>query len=81
MNNSKINERKLFKDSFKNIYNSKENKYNFPLNNNFLSNIITKLKNNSYRFKKENVLYDIHDSDYRLLLREFRVISIEEVDN
>ena len=35
------------KESFKDIYNDKNNKYNFPLNNNFLSNIITKWKQNS----------------------------------
>ena len=56
MNKSTIYDRKLFKEAFKNIYNDKENKYNFPINNNFLSNIITRWKNNSYRFKKESVI-------------------------
>ena len=81
MNNSTIYDRKLFKEAFKNIYNDKENKYNFPINNNFLSNIITRWKNNSYRFKKESVLYDMRDNDNRLLLREFRILPIEGVDN
>ena len=33
------------------IYNDPNNEYTFPLNDNFLSNIITKWKNNSYRFR------------------------------
>ena len=50
MNKSTIYDRKLFKEAFKNIYNDKENKYNFPINNNILSNIIIRWENNSYRF-------------------------------
>ena len=81
MNKSTIYDRKLFKEAFKNIYYDKENKYNSPINNNFLSNIINRWKNNSYRFKKESVLYDMRDNDNRLLLREFRILPIEGVDN
>ena len=40
MNSSSIYDRGLFKAKFLEIYNNK--KFNFPLNNNLLSNIITK---------------------------------------
>ena len=77
MNNSSIYYRRLFKETFKKIYNEKNNNYNFIINNNFLSNIITKWRNNNIRFKKENFLYDRKDRDKRLILREFRSIPIE----
>ena len=32
MNNSSIYDRGLFKETFKNIYNDKNNNYNFPIN-------------------------------------------------
>jgi hypothetical protein len=41
-NSSDIYDRSLFKNKFKEIYN--KNKYNFQINNNMLSNIITKWK-------------------------------------
>ena len=78
MNNSSIYDRHLFKETFKEIYNDKKNNYNFPLNDNFLSNIITKWKNNSIKFKKESILYNIKDNENRLLMREYRLIPIEE---
>ena len=53
MNNSSIYDRRLFKETFKEIYNNKSNNYNFPLNNNLLSNIISKWKQYTYKFKKE----------------------------
>ena len=40
MNASTIYDRTLYKDKFKEIYNSE--KYNFPLNDNIFSNIINK---------------------------------------
>ena len=67
----------MFKESFKKIYNDSNDKYNFSLNDNFLSNIISKWKNNTYRFKKECVFYDTKDYENRLILREFRLIPIE----
>ena len=78
MNSSTIYDRRLYKESFKDIYNDKNNKFNFPLNNNFLSNIITKWKQNSYKFKKESALYEIKDKENRLLLREYRLIPLED---
>ena len=48
--------------------------YKFPLNDNFLSNIISNWKRKSLRFKKEGVLYDDKDFQNRQLLREFRII-------
>ena len=56
MNNSTIYDRRLFKQSFKDIYNDKNNKFNFSIKNNLLSNMITKWKQNSYKFKKESAL-------------------------
>ena len=53
MNSSNIDDRSLFKESFKKLYNDPNIKFLFPINNNLLSNIITKWKNNKYRFKKE----------------------------
>ena len=46
MNSSTVFNRPLFKEKFKEIYNS--NKFNFPINTSFLSNIITKWKSTSY---------------------------------
>ena len=77
MNSSTIYDRRMFNESFKKIYNDSKVKYNFSLNDNFLSNIISKWKNNTYRFKKECVFYDIKDYENRLILREFRLIPIE----
>ena len=77
MNNSSIYDRRLFKETFKKIYNDKNNNFNFPINNNFLSNIITKWKNKSIKFKKECVLYDTTDRENRLILGEFRSIPVE----
>ena len=77
MNNSSIYDRRLFKETFKEIYNNKSNNYNFPLNNNLLSNIISKWKQYTYKFKKEYALYDTLDKDNRLLLREYRLIPVE----
>ena len=57
MNNSSIYDRHLFKESFKKLYNDPNIKYNFLLENNFLSNIITKWKTTSYRFKKECIFF------------------------
>ena len=77
MNSSTINDRHLFKEAFKKLYNGPNIKYNFPLDNNYLSNIITKWKNTSYRFKKECISYDTKDYDNRLILREYRIILLE----
>ena len=77
MNSSTIYDRHLFKEAFKKLCNDPNIKYNFPLDNNFLSNIITKWKNTSYRFKKECISYDTKDYDNRLILREYRIILLE----
>ena len=58
MNSSTIYDRGMFKESFKKIYNDSNDKYNFSLNDNFLSNIISKWKNNTNSFKK-NVFFMI----------------------
>ena len=72
LNNSSIYDR--FKNTFKNIYNQKI--YNFPLYDNMLSNIINKQKNNSNKFKKECVTYNMYDYQNRQFLREYRNIYI-----
>ena len=74
MNNSSIYDRTLFKNQFKDLYN--KNKYNFEIDNNFLSNIITKWKQKSNRFTKYCVLDNVYDYQNRLFLRDFRNLYI-----
>ena len=75
MNSLTIFDRTLFKDKFKEIYN--KNSFKFPINNNFLSNIITKWKSSSNRFNKATVWDNINDYENRLILRDFRIINNE----
>ena len=75
MNSSTIFDRSLLKDKFKEIYNKKS--YKFPINNVFLSNIITKWKNSSNRFNKACVWENAQDYENRLILRDFRIINDE----
>ena len=75
MNTSIIYDHNLYKNKFKEIYNS--NYYDFPINNNMLSNIITKWKNSTYKFKKECAQYNLYDYQNRLLLRDYRSIFLE----
>ena len=72
MNSSDIYDRKLFKDKFKEHYNSK--KYNFTVNNKILSNIITKWKETSNRFNKSTIWDNIYDKNMSLILRDFRSV-------
>ena len=81
MNSSTIFDRQLFKESFKKLYNKDNIRYKFPLDNNFLSYIINKWKNNTYRFKKECILYDTKDYENRLIFREYRIILQENESN
>ena len=69
MNNTDIYDRNLFKDKFKELYNSK--KFNFTINNNMLSNIITKWKTTSNRFNKSTIWDNIYDKQMHLILRDF----------
>ena len=68
MNKSNIYDRNLFKKAFKVLYNDKKIDYDFPLNDNFLSNIISKWKNNSIRFTKSVAIKEIKDYENRLIL-------------
>ena len=77
MNSLSINDRIMFKEEFKNIYNDPNNHFNFPLNNTLLSNIISNWKKNSYKFTKASVLYNKYDYEQRLILREFKTISVQ----
>ena len=81
MNNSNIYDRKLFKNKFKNIYN--ENKFNFPIDNNMLSNIINKWKNHSTKMNKFISLVETKDYKGRLIFRDFRstLVYIETKKN
>ncbi len=54
------------------------NKYNFPVNNNLLSNIILKWKLNTTRFAIICILSSPKDYQNSLILREYRVMSYEE---
>ena len=60
MDNSNIYDRRLFKKKSKKIYNN-NNKFNFPINDNFLSNIITKWKKSSDRFTKMCIFKNKYD--------------------
>ena len=81
MNSSTIFDRQLFKESFKKLYNKDNIRYKFPLDNNFLSYIINKWKNNTYRFKKECFLYDTKDYENRLIFIEYRIILQKSESN
>ena len=72
MNNTDIYDRNLFKDKFKELYNS--TKFNFTINNNMLSNIITKWKSTSNRFNKSTIWDNIYDKQMHLILRDFRSV-------
>ena len=77
MNSSNIFDRRLFKEEFKKIYNNPNYKFNFPLNNNYLSNLITKWKNTSNRFNKTSILFNKYDYENRLIFREYRSLYIQ----
>ena len=78
MDTLNIYDRKLFKSQFINIYNT--NEYKFPLNNHFLSNIISRWKSNTIRFTKKLIFWNMTDYENRLILRELRVIPYEKSD-
>ena len=67
--------RTLYKNEFKNIYNS--NIYKFELTENFLSDILNNWRTKSNIFKKICVLENQFDYKIRLILREFRNIYIK----
>ena len=79
MNSSNIYDRNLFKDEMKKIYNN--HSYPFPLDNNLLSNIITRWKNNSVNFTKFTCLKNKFDYNNNLILREFRTVYLESDNN
>lgn len=70
MNSSSIYDRRLFNEEFKKIYN--DHKFNFLLKNNYLSNNISKWKQNGNRFKKTTVLNNATDYQNRNILKEYR---------
>ena len=76
MDTSTIYDRRLYKEEFKKIYN--KGIYKFPINDNFLSNIITKWKKTSDRFTKRCIFKNNYDYDNKLILRDYRVIPINE---
>ena len=74
MNKSSIYNRNLFKTEFKNLYN--KNKYDFPINNNLISKIITKWKNSSLKMNKSIIFTDKYDHNNNLIFRDYRNITI-----
>ena len=66
MNGSDLFDQSLFKDKFKNIFN--KNSFTFPINNNYLSNIINKWKNSTTKFKKYTIFENKYDKIIRLIL-------------
>ena len=74
LNSSNIYARNLFKEQIKDIYN--QNRFDFGINNNLFSNIITKWKYTSNKFNKSTVLKNMFYYDSRLILREFRNIIL-----
>ena len=50
-----------------------KNKYNFPLENNILSNIITKWKNITNKMNKTIIIYDKFNYINRLIFRDYRI--------
>lgn len=79
MNKSSIFDRKLFKSSFKELYNN--NKYNFPINDTLLSNIINKWKNKTYKMNKLIIFKEQMDNNNNLIFREYRNININIKNN
>ena len=75
MNKSNIYDRNLFKNRFKDIYN--EHKFTFSLNDNTLSNIITKWKNTTFKYNKTTILFNRYDYENSLILRDYITIYIE----
>lgn len=57
MNNDSIYDRKLFKNSFRKIYN--DNKYNFPLQEEKLNNLIANWKLRTNKFNKFYIFENI----------------------
>ena len=78
MDTSNIYDRNIFKNEFLKIYNM--NKYNFPINNNLLSNIITRWKNSSVRFTKNCIIWNMTDYQNHLISRDYRVMPYEKGD-
>ena len=70
MNSSNIYDRTMFKNEFKKIYNATE--YDFPLNDNLLSNKIAKWKLFSDRFKNTTVLNNLYDYNQSSILEIHR---------
>ena len=73
LNASDIYDRALFKETFKNIYNKYN--YNFSINNDLLSNIISNWKRKSLNFTKYCIFQNKYDYNNDLILREFRFIN------
>ena len=74
MNSSDIYDRRLFKKKFKDLYNNES--YDYPINNNFLNNIIIRWRSKTTKFTKISVFENAYDYSNRLILREFQSIYI-----
>ena len=76
MDNSNIYDMKLFRERFKEIYN--ENKYNFPINDNRLNNIISSWKKSSNKFNKNTIFENEVDFEEKHILREYKLFYQHE---
>ena len=79
MNNSDIDDRRILKEKFKEIYIN--NKFTFPLNNYNLANIISRWENNMIKSNKSIVLNQKYDCQNRLILQEYKIILMEDEEN
>ena len=71
MDNSNIYDMKLFREKFKEIYN--ENKYNFPINEKRLNNIISSWKKSSNKFNKNTIFENEVDYEGKHILWEYKL--------
>ena len=73
---SYIYDMKIFRGRFKEIYN--ENKYNFPINDNRLNNIILSWKKSSNKFNKNTIFENEVDCEGKRMLRECKLFYQHE---
>ena len=76
MDNSNVYDMKLFRERFKEIY--KENKYNFPINDNRLNNIISSWKQSSNKFNKNTIFENEADYKGKHILKEYKLFYQHE---
>ena len=76
LDNANSFDRKLFREQFKDIYNSQN--FKFDINDYKLNNIITNWQNNTIKFKKYSIFEHNTDNKGRPYLREYREFYYNE---